>query len=95
MEEHPYALKMQEDMIREIERARPECVIYIDDQFSWLPRRGSKQRIFDWWKAYWAANLDLVMTLEVEESQERGTDMDKSATDAPTLKHILIFKRRQ
>ena len=95
MEEHPYALKMQEEMIREIERARPEYMIYIDDEFSWLPRPHSQQRIFDWWKAYWAANLDLVMTLEVEEGRERGTDMDKPAKEAPTLNHILIFKRRQ
>jgi hypothetical protein len=86
---------MQEEMIREIERARPEYMIYIDDEFSWLPRPHSQQRIFDWWKAYWAANLDLVMTLEVEEGRERGTDMDKPAKEAPTLNHILIFKRRQ
>ena len=95
MEEHPYALKMQEEMIGEIERARPDYLIYIDDEFSWLTQRGSERRIFDWWKEYWAANLDLVKTIEVEEGKERGTDMDNPAKDAPTLKHILIFKRRQ
>lgn len=94
MEEHPYALKMQEEMIREIERARPDYLIYIDDEFSWLTEPGSERRIFDWWKEYWAANLDLVQTLEVQEGKERGTDMDKPADEAPTLKHILIFKRR-
>jgi hypothetical protein len=82
-------------MIGEIERARPDYLIYIDDEFSWLTRSGSEQKVFEWWKAYWAANLDLVKTIEVEEGQERGTDMDKPAKDAPTVKHILIFKRRQ
>jgi hypothetical protein len=95
MEAHPYALKLQEEMIGEIERARPDYLIYIDDEFSWLTRSGSEQKVFEWWKAYWAANLDLVKTIEVEEGQERGTDMDKPAKDAPTVKHILIFKRRQ
>ena len=95
MEEHPYALKLQEEMIGEIERARPDYMIYIDDESSWLLRRGSARKIFDWWKEYWAANLDLVKTIEVEEGQERGTDMDVPAKDAPTLKHILILKRRQ
>jgi hypothetical protein len=95
MEEHPYALKMQEEMIRDIERARPEYLIYIDDEFSWLTRSGSERKIFDWWKEYWAENLDLVKTIEVEEGHERGTDMVKPATEAPTLNHILIFKRRQ
>jgi hypothetical protein len=96
MEEHPYALKMQEEMIGEIERARPEYAIYIDDELSWLPRSGSGRKLFDWWKDYWAANMDLVLTLEVEEGQERGTEMDRPARDpAAPVKHLLIFKRRQ
>ena len=95
MEEHPFAAKMQAEMIGEIERTRPEYMIYIDDEFSWLPRRGSERRIFDWWKEYWAANMDLVLTLEVEEGNERGAAQDRPAKDAPTAKKILIFKRRQ
>ena len=79
MEEHPYALKMQNEMIGEIERARPEYVLYIDDEFSWLPRGGSERKIANWWKGYWAANMDLVLTLEVEDGKERGTDLDKPA----------------
>ena len=95
MEEHPYALKMQNELIGEIERARPEYVIYVDDELSWLPRGGSERRIADWWKDYWAANMDLALTLEVEEGSERGADPDRPAKNAPTAKHILIFKRRQ
>jgi hypothetical protein len=95
MEEQPEALKMQERMIAEMERARPEYMIYIDDDFSWLVRRGSARRIFEWWNDYWAKNLDLVMTTEIQEGPERGTDMDKPAKEAPTVKHILIFKRRK
>jgi hypothetical protein len=94
MEEHPYALKMQEEMIGEIERARPEYAIYVDDDLSWLPRSGSGRKIFDWWQEYWVANMDLVLTVEVEEGQERETDLDKIAKEAPAIKHILIFKRR-
>ena len=95
MEEHPYALKMQNEMISEIERARPEYVIYIDDQLSWLPRGGSEQKIANWWKDYWATNMDLALTLEVEEGRERNADTDSPAKDAPPAKHILVFKRRQ
>ena len=95
MEEHSYALKMQNEMISEIERARPEYVIYIDDELSWLPRGGSERKIADWWKDYWAANMDLALTLEVEEGNERGAAPDRPAKDASAAKHILIFKRRQ
>jgi hypothetical protein len=94
MEEHPFALKMQEEMIGEIERARPAYVVYVDDPYSWLIRPDTAQRLFEWWKAYWASDLDLVQTIEVEEGLARGSDMDKPAKDAPTANHILILKRR-
>jgi hypothetical protein len=94
MEEHPFALKMQEEMIGEIERARPAYVVYVDDPYSWLIRPDSAPRLFEWWRGYWASDLDLVQTIEVEEGLARGSDMDKPAKDAPTANHILILKRR-
>jgi hypothetical protein len=94
MEEHPFALKMQEDMIAQIERAHPAYVVYVDDPFSWLVRPNSPQRLFDWWKGYWASDLDLVQTIEFEEGLARGSDMDKPGRNAPTANHILILKRR-
>ncbi|HOX57712.1 MAG TPA: glycosyltransferase family 39 protein [Candidatus Paceibacterota bacterium] len=94
MEAQPFALRMQEEMIAEVERARPEYVVYIDDDFSWLSRPASARKVAEWWADYWAANLDLVMTIEVREGHERGTDMDKPAPGASTVKHILILKRR-
>jgi hypothetical protein len=95
MEEQPYALKMQNELISEIERARPEYVIYIDDELSWLPRGGSEQKIANWWKDYWATNMDLALTLAVEEGSERGDATDRPTKDAPAAKQILVFKRRQ
>jgi len=88
-------LRLQEDMIAEIERAKPAYVVYVDDEFSWLPRPGSPQRVFDWWKAYWANELDLVKTVEFQEGLARGTDMDRPVKDPLAPNHILVFKRRQ
>ena len=82
-------------MIAEIERARPAYIIYVDDPFSWLQRPNSPQKIFEWWRAYWATDMDLVLTVEFEEGLQRGSDMDKPAKDAPAANHILVFKRRQ
>jgi hypothetical protein len=91
MEEHPYALKMQNELIGEIERARPEYVIYVEDELSWLPRGGSRQKIDNWWQEYWATNLDLALTLGVEE----GAAPERPGKDAPAAKRIRVFKRRQ
>jgi hypothetical protein len=95
MEAHPFALKMQEEMIGEIERARPAYVVFVDDQYSWLVRPDSAQRLFEWWKAYWASDLDLVQTIEFQEGLARGSDMDRPGKNVPLSNHILILKRRQ
>jgi hypothetical protein len=95
MEATPYALKLQEDTISEIERARPEYLIYVDSPYSWLSRPSSPQRIFEWWKSQWATDLDLVMTTEFQEGLARGTDMDRPVSESPTANHILVFKRRK
>jgi hypothetical protein len=95
MEEHAYALKMQNELIGEIEHARPEYIVYIDDELSWLPRGGSERKIANWWKDYWATNMDLALTLKVEEGREGGAGADRSAKGAPSPKQILVFKRRQ
>ena len=95
MEDHPHALKLQEEMIAEIERARPAWLVYVDDQFSWLIGPQSPPRLLEWWKAYWEKELDVVMTVQVLEGLARGTDMDKPASEAPRVNHILVFKRKQ
>jgi hypothetical protein len=82
MEKHAYAVRMQDEMIAEIEKARPEYVIYIEDDFSWLRYSFSEGKIFDWWKEYWSGNLDLITTMPVETEDNSGT------------KFVLLFKRK-
>jgi 4-amino-4-deoxy-L-arabinose transferase-like glycosyltransferase len=52
MEAHPFALKMQRQMIAEIERARPRFVVFVNDPFSWLARPGSHHDILEWAQRY-------------------------------------------
>jgi hypothetical protein len=99
METHSYALKMQEEMIAEIERSKPEYFVYVDDDYSWLPRENSQHRLDDWWKAYWRANLDLVMTIPVEYSREPedipGLDIKREdANGQQPPRHLFVFKKR-
>ena len=48
LEPQPYALRMQEDMIRQIEAAPPEYLIFVQCPLSWLGGPDSPARIFDW-----------------------------------------------
>jgi len=52
MENHPFALKMQNEMIEEIEKAEPKFLVFVNIQMSWLVRPDSKRRIFQWFNDY-------------------------------------------
>jgi len=52
MEEHPWALAMQQEMIGSIEDAKPRYLVSVNMVSSWLPRPSSHELIFRWAKAY-------------------------------------------
>jgi 4-amino-4-deoxy-L-arabinose transferase-like glycosyltransferase len=59
MELQPYALKMQNDVIRDIENTRPQYIVDVDSSNSWLVRDNSATRIFDWWDNYRPQHYEL------------------------------------
>ena len=52
MEPQPFARKMQDEMIGEIEAVRPEFVLFTNNPFSWARQPDSDPHIFDWWQNY-------------------------------------------
>jgi hypothetical protein len=84
MENHPHALKMQEEFIREVETARPEYVVYVSNPLSWLARPDSERKVFDWWNPYWAANLELVRTINTRQG----------ATETGEGSLLVVLKRK-
>ncbi|MFZ0313420.1 MAG: glycosyltransferase family 39 protein [Candidatus Korobacteraceae bacterium] len=60
MEEQPYAGEMQQQMIREIEAAQPEYVVFVNVAASFGRLPGSNQHIFDWIDSYLPTHYDLV-----------------------------------
>jgi 4-amino-4-deoxy-L-arabinose transferase-like glycosyltransferase len=63
MEPQPYALKMQNDVIHDIETTRPEYIVDVDTTMSWLVREKSSTRIFEWWDAYQTQHYDLAESI--------------------------------
>jgi 4-amino-4-deoxy-L-arabinose transferase-like glycosyltransferase len=64
MEPQPYALKMQNDVILDLEAVRPEYIVDVDVSKSWLTRENSSKRIFDWWDDYQAQRYDLAESID-------------------------------
>ncbi len=59
MEPQKYAQRMQEEMIHEIERARPMYLISVVMYDSWLQRPGSDRLIFNWANQYTAQDYGI------------------------------------
>jgi hypothetical protein len=52
MEPQPFALKMQREMIGDLETARPEFIVFADNIMSWGRHPESNPLIYKWWDGY-------------------------------------------
>jgi hypothetical protein len=94
MEAQPYAHRMQEEMIHEIETARPRFLVLVVMNRSWLAGRESDQTIYRWADVYCDANYEEVGLVNIS---EQGTDYywgGRPADITPTVDHILIYRRK-
>jgi hypothetical protein len=60
MAPQPFARRMQEDMIQDIEAARPEYVVLVSCRSSWVRRPDSATVVFEWWSRLFAPQYDRV-----------------------------------
>ena len=65
MEPQPYAAEMQKGMIREIETASPQYVVFVHVNASWLQLPDSNKLIFDWFRKYQEQRLELVGLVDI------------------------------
>jgi hypothetical protein len=99
MERQPYARKMQDEMIAEIERNRPQFIVYVEEPYSWLRQDWSDPRLFDWWQDYWPRELTLVKTVPIEtELEDRveavGTNIQVRQGKRIRTGQLLVFQRK-
>jgi hypothetical protein len=70
MEPQPYAVDMQQEMIREIEQANPDYVVFLHVSSSWGRLPGSSRLIFDWFGRYQQERLQSVGLVEILSSDQ-------------------------
>jgi hypothetical protein len=92
-ESQKYAQQMQQEMIREIERASPRYLVSVVVFYSWLWRPGSDRLIFTWANEYTAQNYTAAGLVNMT-----PTETDYFFGNVPpsveSLKdYILIYKR--
>ena len=95
MEAQKYATQMQQEMIREIERAHPKFLIFVVMPDSWLQRPESEQKIFTWANEYTAQNYTVAGFVNMVAPDRTDYYFDSVPQSVPQLgKYVLIYERK-
>jgi dolichyl-phosphate-mannose-protein mannosyltransferase len=94
MEPQPYAHQMQEEMIREIEKAQPRFLVFVAMNRSWLAGPDSDQTIFKWANAYSEKDYEEVGLINILDSGSQYYFSARPAGVMPAAEHILIYRRK-
>jgi hypothetical protein len=95
MEPQKYAGQMQEEMIHEIERARPKYLISVVMFYSWLWRPGSERLIFTWANEYTAQNYVAAGLVNITPRQTDYFFGDVPPSVESLTNYILIYERNR
>jgi 4-amino-4-deoxy-L-arabinose transferase-like glycosyltransferase len=96
MEPQPAAFQMQNEMIREIETSRPEYLVWVGFDNSWLARPSSPRAIFDWFNVY-AANVYQPVGLAHTDAGGRTVYLwgdDARNYQGPLDESLVVYQRK-
>lgn len=92
MEPQPFAARMQEEMIAEVERADPAYVVLVTIPTSWLVGPHSVRRVLEWKDAFLQTRYDLVGRVVMTRDRTRYLWDAEARSAGPG--HLLVFRRR-
>ena len=93
MEPQKYARQMQEEMIHEIERARPKYLVSVVMFYSWLWRSASDRLIFTWADEYTAQNYEAAGLVSMTSTKTDYFFGDVPSSVESLENRILIYRR--
>jgi Dolichyl-phosphate-mannose-protein mannosyltransferase len=93
MESQKYAQQMQQEMISEIEAARPKYLISVAMVYSWLRRPDSVEAIFNWANEYMAQNYTAAGFVNITTTKTDYFFGDVPQTVETLKNYILIYRR--
>ena len=96
MERQPNALKMQHEMMREIEAARPEYLVFVIYGFSWLFQPGSDHTILHWFDGYSGRFYKQVGIVQLNSAGKVEGIWGDAANSSPKPagQYIAVYKRK-
>jgi len=95
MEKQKFARHMQDEMIAEIERAKPKYLVTVSVAMSWLVREESDKTIFDWSEKYASSQYLLEGIAEILPSgTQYAWGEDARRYQPKTRSLVMVFRRR-
>ena len=96
MEEQPYAERMQLQMIREIESARPKYIVMANVFGSWLVQSSSPRTIFAWKEHYLKQLYELVGVVDIFDNNTTRYLWDQEVAGYTPVSHsyLTVYKRK-
>ncbi|OLE13901.1 MAG: hypothetical protein AUG89_03865 [Acidobacteria bacterium 13_1_20CM_4_56_7] len=95
MEDQKYAIRMQQEMIAEIEASRPEVLVFVNLYTSWDPGRNSDELIYKWARRYIQDHYEISGVVDVPMTKTNyrwGADA-KSYSPKPYYA-VMVFNRK-
>jgi hypothetical protein len=96
MESHKYSLRMQKEMIKEIEASKPRFFVVVSVATSWLARQTSEKYIFEWVSDFIRESYFPIGAADII-SPDRTVyrwNGEAATYDVRSRDHVLIFERR-
>jgi hypothetical protein len=96
MEQQPFASRMQDEMIREVEAARPAFLVFVGVASSWATQPSSDTRILNWANQYTAQCYERVGVADIDPIRGTTTRWDaESVSYEPRSTFVVLTFRRK
>jgi hypothetical protein len=91
----PYARRMQEEMIRDLEAAGPEYIVFAQVGTSWLARPESDKTLLEWCRRHVSDHYDLVGVADIyTDGTEYRWEADAAVYEARSTEVMYVFRKR-
>jgi hypothetical protein len=96
MEAQPDALRMQHEMMREIESNKPEYMVYVSHELSWIFNPNSDRTIFHWFDGYSGQFYEQAGVVDEGPNGESEYFWDGAARNYHSFRgrYIIVYKRK-
>ena len=95
MEPQPYAPRMQDEMIQEVEAAHPKYLVFIGVRSSWLHQPDSDLKIVNWTERYTGACYETAGIADIHSMEETTMRWDGDVAEFEPRSQAVVYTFRR